>query len=167
METVIIGKIAGVYGVKGWVRLRSWTQPAEQIFTYQPWLLVSDSGAEKHRCKVLEYRSHSGQFVINLEGIADRDEAAKLNDYRIEVEKDRLPTLPDNEYYWTDLVGMQVVNLAGEDFGKVSNLLETGANDVLVINGDRQRLVPFVQGQIVTVVDQEAGKITVDWDADY
>ena len=167
METVVIGEIVGVYGVKGWVKLKSWTQPAKQIFTYQPWLLVNSGAADKRACNVLEYRSHSGQFVISLEGITDRDEAAKLNRYRIEVEKDLLPELPDNEYYWADLIGMQVVNLAGVDFGTVSNLLETGANDVLVINGDRQRLVPFVQGQIVTGIDQTAGQITVDWDAEF
>ncbi len=167
VETIVIGEIAGVYGVKGWVRLKSWTQPAEQIFTYQPWLLVNDDIAVQRTCKVLEYRSHTGQFLINLEGVTDRDEAAKLNGYQVEVEKNRLPELPDNEYYWTDLIGMQVVNLDGEDLGKVSNLLETGANDVLVINGDRQRLVPFTQGQAVTEVNQAAGKITVDWDADF
>ncbi len=167
METVVIGEIAGAYGIKGWLKLKSWTQPLDQIFNYQPWLLSKGEDAEKRECSVLDYRQHSGQFVISLDGITNRDEAARINRQRIEVPKDRLPGLPKNEYYWADLIGMQVLNLAGDDFGTVSNLLETGANDVLVIDGGRQRLIPFVKGQVVTSVDQAAARITVDWDTDF
>ncbi len=167
METVVVGEIAGVYGIKGWLRLKSWTQPLDQIFNYQPWFLTQGDNTEKRNCKLLDYRQHNGQYVICLDGISDRDAAARLIRHRIEVDKDCLPELPDNEYYWAELLGMQVVNTAGEAFGQVINLLETGANDVLVINGDRQRLVPFVQGQVVTSVDRTAKRITVDWDAEF
>lgn len=167
METVVVGEITGVYGVKGWLRLKSWTDPQARVFDYQPWLLTEAGTAAQTQCKVAAHRSHGGQFVISLDGVTDRDEAAALIGRRVEVAKAHLPELPENEYYWADLLGMQVVNLSGDSFGTVSNLLETGANDVLVINGDRQRLVPFVRGQVVTEVNPSAGIITVDWDADF
>ncbi len=171
METVVIGEITGVYGVKGWLRLRSWTQPLEQVFSYQPWLLVDQGGeqgaAPRQAPQLLTQRAHGGHFVISLEGVTDRDQAAQLVGQQVHVARDRLPELPEDEYYWAELVGMQVSNLAGCEFGKVSDLLETGANDVLVIEGERQRLVPFVQGQTVTSIDRSAGRIVVDWDSDF
>lgn len=167
METVVIGEITGVYGVKGWLRLKSWTEPREQIFAYQPWHLSAGQQDHQRECRVAAHKAHGGQFVVSLDGVSDRDAAAQLIGQRVQVARNRLPELPDNEYYWAELLGMQVVNLSGDSFGKVSNLLETGANDVLVINGDRQRLVPFVRDQVVKQVDQSTDTITVDWDADF
>jgi len=167
LETIVIGEITSVYGIKGWLKLKSWTEPQERIFAYQPWL-ISDAGSKQtEHCDVIEYRDHSGQYVIRLDGVNDRDSAAKYTKKQVVIDKSRLPTLPDNEYYWADLKGMRVYNLTGNDFGVVSHLLETGANDVLVINGDRQRLVPFIRGQVVTDVNQSTATITVDWDADF
>lgn len=167
MEALVIGEIVGVYGVKGWLKLRSWTQEPEQIFAYQPWRMVGGHKNEQKPCEVVAHRRHGNQFVISLAGINDRDQASELVKWRIVVDKQKLPTLPDDEFYWADLVGMRVVNLSGELFGVVDSLFETGANDILVINGDQQRLVPFIQGQVVTNVDRAMRQITVDWDADF
>jgi 16S rRNA processing protein RimM len=105
--------------------------------------------------------------VARLAGIDDRDRAARLVGLEIAIDRDQLFTPPEGEYYWDQLIGLQVVNRLGESLGEVQGMMETGANDVLVVRGERERLIPWVQGSVVMSVELDSGTIHVDWDADY
>ena len=181
-QYIIIGAITGVYGVKGWVKIRSWTRPAGNIVDHQPWLLtlktVGYAGNASSRdadyreldlqtVELQQTRSHADRIMVKLAGSDNREQADLLVGKQILVARRQLPPSADNEYYWSDLIGLTVHNLNGIKFGEVTGLLETGANDVLVVQGDRERLVPFVQGQVVHKIDQEQNTILVDWDEDF
>ncbi|TCK18930.1 16S rRNA processing protein RimM [Thiogranum longum] len=152
--------------MRGWVRVFSYTQPRENIVTYKPWFLRRDSG-EWRETTLEEGRAHGKGVVARLADCTDRDQAQRLIGYEIGVDRNRLPVLPPGEYYWKDLIGLQVVNTQGDDFGKVDHLLETGANDVLVVKGDRERLIPFVMKQVIVEVNPDQGRILVDWDKEF
>ncbi len=162
---VIVGKLIGAHGVKGWLKVYSWTQPRENILRYNPWLIRQ--GGDWCSVEVIDGRKQGKSIVVSLDGVADRDEALAMRDVEVAIYREQLDVLESGEYYWSDLVGMQVRNLAGESLGEVTGLLETGADDVLVIRGDIKRLVPFSQPQIVKSVDLDAGEIVVDWGLDY
>jgi 16S rRNA processing protein RimM len=162
---VPLGRIQGPYGVQGWVRIHSSTEPPEAILGYRPWL-VAEAGGWRRRMPV-DGRMHGTGLVARLEGVDDRDLARELAGADIAVERHRLPALPPGEYYWCDLLGLEVETRAARSLGRVTSLLETGANDVLVVSGDRERLVPFLPDQVVLEVDLSAGRIRVDWDPDF
>ncbi len=151
--------------MRGWVRVFSYTDPRENIIRYQPWYLKKDGDwVQKH---LEEGRQQGKGVVARLQGCDDRDLAYQLMGSEIGIRRDQLTaTLPD-EYYWVELQGMRVMTLAGEELGTVDHLLETGAHDVLVVKGERERLIPFVIGQVVTKVDREHGEIRVDWEKDF
>jgi 16S rRNA processing protein RimM len=151
--------------VKGWVRVFSYTEPRENIVNYQPWYLQVGGGWQPRQ--VAEGRRHGKGVTVRLDGCEDRDQALTLLNCEIGVRRDQLPDTAPGEYYWQDLVGLAVVNLQGETLGRVDHLLETGANDVLVVAGERERLIPFVLQRIVRQVDLQAGVIQVDWDRDF
>jgi 16S rRNA processing protein RimM len=162
---VWLGRISGVHGVRGWVKLQSYTDPRENLIDYPDWLLGS---ANELRPARLEAARPSGKHLIaKLEGIDDRDAAAALTGLGIAVRRDQLPPCEPGEYYWADLEGMAVVTAAGENLGQVRRLLATGANDVLILDDAGRKMIPFVRGDIVTRIDVEAGEIEVDWDASY
>ncbi|UCC55354.1 MAG: ribosome maturation factor RimM [Gammaproteobacteria bacterium] len=164
---LIMGRISGPYGVKGWVRVRPYTSNPDALLGYRPWYLNTGSGTWQRR-EVLEGRLHGKGLVVRLTDCDDRDAAETLAGTEIGIYRSQLPQTEQDEYYWNDLVGMQVVTLDGEVLGTVNYLLETGANDVLVVaGGDRERLIPFIQEQVVASVDLDAGIIRVDWEADY
>lgn len=163
-ERLIIGRVAGLFGVKGWVRVHSYTRPAGDILKYREWL-VGD-GADAQRLSLSEGRTHGAGLLARLEGFEDRDRARELVGRAIGIDRSELPPLPPGEYYWCDLEGLSVVNGEGRPLGRVDRLLETGANDVLVIKGDRERLVPYTP-EVVRRIDLEAGVMEVDWDADF
>lgn len=162
---MVVGEVSGVYGVRGWLRVRSHTDPVEQILSYGPWQLEGSGG----RCALrLEGgRVHGRAVLAKLAGIDDRDQARGLVGARISVAREALPELEPGEYYWNDLIGLSVVTRRGDDLGTVTGLMATGANDVLVVEGDRQRLVPFIDEDVVLSVDLEAGRIQVDWDPEF
>lgn len=160
-----VGKISGVFGVHGWVKIFSWTDPREGIVEYSPWM-VHHRG-QWHEMQ-LEAGQRQGKMVIaKLAGVDDRDQAVLLNGAVIAVPANQLKKLKKDQYYWRDLEGLQVVTTIGVDLGRVDHLMETGANDVLVVRGDRERLIPFTPGHAVQKVDTAAGVITVDWDPDF
>ncbi len=159
---VTVGRLAGVYGIKGWLRVQSFTQPLENILDYAPWF-VEDRG----QVKVTEGRPHGKGLIVHLDGVDDRDIAAGLTGRAITVDRSELPELTDGEYYWEDLIGLSVVNRDGEALGKVVRLMETGAHDVLITEGERERLIPYAPGQVVDSVSLGDGIIVVDWGADY
>lgn len=164
-EPVILGRIAGVYGVRGWLKVFSETKPKENIFSYRPWLVRVDG--EWQRLEVLDGRPHGKGLVAQLAGYDDRESARRLVGAPVAVQRQQLPPAAEGEYYWADLVGLRVVTPDGVELGRVDHLLETGANDVLVVNNGRERLIPFVQGQYVQQVDLDAGLIRVDWDPEF
>lgn len=151
-----------MFGVRGWVKVFSHTEPREGILGYGPWLV--GEGDAWREVAVIDGRAHGKGVVARLEGVDDRGGAAALVGAGIAVHRDRLPPLPPGEYYHADLVGLEVVNTDGVVLGAVSHLFATGANQVMVVQGERERLLPFVQGQVVLEVDLAERRIRVDWD---
>ncbi|WJW74777.1 ribosome maturation factor RimM [Thiohalobacter sp. IOR34] len=164
-QFIIVGRISGLYGVRGWVRVYSHTEPRENIVDYRPWYLQGAEGWQP--CEVVEGRRHGKGVVARLAGYDDRTAAAALLGRDIAIRRDQLPETAEDEYYWTDLEGLEVVTTEGVELGRVDHLFATGANDVLVVRGERERLIPFVQGQVIRSIDLAAGRIEVDWDPDF
>jgi len=162
-EIVALGYISAVHGIKGWVKINSWTRPMEAILQYQPWLL----GEDKKPVKIVDGRKQGKGLAALLPGFEGREQAATLVGTQIFVRRDQLPATDKDEYYWSDLEGLEVKTINGKLLGRVERLIETGANDVLVIRGNREHLVPFIQGQYVTRVDLESKTIEVDWDPEF
>jgi len=164
-EYITLGKINGVYGLKGWVKVFSHTNPRDRIVGYSHWMLRQ--GNEWRKIEVLRGREHGKTVVAQLVGIEDRNQAEALRGADIAITRDQLEKLARDEYYWIDLIGLQVLNQDDVDLGQVVHLFETGSNDVMVVRGDRERLVPFIQGQYVKNVDLDEGVIRVDWDPEF
>lgn len=162
-----IGEISGVHGVKGWLKVYAYTEPRENVLRYSPWQL--EHRGEVRQLKLLEGRRQGKTVVVRLEDIATREQAETLKGARISIERSQLLPLPEGEYYWTDLIGLEVIDSAGTPLGEVTRLMETGANDVLIVrNGDRREiLIPWLKDQVILEVDPKAGFIRVDWDPDY
>ncbi len=163
---IVIGKIVGVHGIKGWLKILSFTRPRQNIFDYGPWLVKQSE--EWQEIQLLEGKPQGKGLVASLEGITDRDEAMALVSSEIAIDRDQLPEPKEGEFYWHDLINMQVINQQNEVLGVVKELLETGANDVLVVGADKQRyLIPYVKDVYIKDVDTEQGVIQVDWQSDY
>ncbi|MCR4347433.1 MAG: ribosome maturation factor RimM [Sulfuricaulis sp.] len=161
---VHFGRITGLFGVQGWVKVFSHARPRESIIDYSPWLVKT--AGDWRELVVEEGRAQGKGVVAKLAGVDDRDQASQLIGADIEIKFSQLPPLLKGEYYWTQLVGLEVVNLAGERLGKVDHLVETGANDVLVVLNGKERWLP-VTAKVIRGVDLEAGVIRVDWEADF
>ena len=171
-DKLIIGRISGVYGVKGWVKVHSDTDPREGIAGYDPWFLKQGGHGKGEWCEVRveECRRHAKTIIAKLAGVDDRDEAQCLAGNLIGISPDQLQALGEDEFYWRDLVGLRVFNREGIELGTVRRLMETGANDVLVVSlekGGREHLVPWTPGRAILQVDLQRGRIDVDWDADF
>ena len=162
---VVVGEFVGVYGIKGWLKVRSFTQPIENIFGYGPWFIGGDADWTQRTMR--EGRPHGKGLIVAMEGVSDRDLAAKLVGQQIAVPKEALPAAGEDEYYWSDLEGLRVETMEGVDLGNVARLLETGSNDVLVVTGDRERLIPFLRPDVVREIDLDAARIRVEWDPDF
>jgi len=160
------GQISGVFGVKGWVKIFSYTHPRENILQYSPWRLQKND--QIREIKVKAGQRHGNSVVAELEGVTDRDEAVALMGWDIFILRQQLPKTQSDEYYWTDLVGLDVQTESGVKLGKVDYLMETGANDVLVVvDGETERLIPFLQKQTVLTIDLDHKLMIVDWDPDF
>ncbi|GMR07756.1 MAG: ribosome maturation factor RimM [Gammaproteobacteria bacterium] len=162
---VVMGRISGVYGVRGWIKIFSDTDPRENILNYDPWYLKVDGKWQSFSLQ--GGKRHGKGVVAHLQGCDERDQALLLLNMEIAVQRQQLPAASENEFYWSDLVGLLVINQQGIELGKIDSLLETGANDVLVVKGDRERLIPFIHDQVVKSVDVEQGQMMVDWDPDF
>ena len=164
---VLIGRIVGLYGVQGWLKIESWAEPRMKIFDYQPWLLSTAPGVEK-QIEGAKGRQQGKGMVAQLPGIDDREQAAALIGMDIHVAREQLPPPGKDEYYWVDLEGLEVVTTEDVVLGRVSHLFATGSNDVVVVrDGARERLIPFVQGSYVRSVDMSAKRMVVDWDPEF
>ncbi len=166
-ETVVLGRISGLHGVRGWVRVFSYTEPRDEILAHPVWSLRTAAGWR--RMPLAEGHAHGKGVIARLEGCTDRDAAAALVGADIAIARSALPVLEEGEYYWADLIGLEVVDLGERALGTVVRLMETGANDVLVLRdaAGEERLIPYVPGPIVHDVDLEARRIRVDWEPDY
>jgi 16S rRNA processing protein RimM len=163
---ILLGRVHGAFGVRGELKLESFTDPLATIFRYQPWILRDAQGRERE-LQGARGRETAKGLVAVFPGIEDRDAAEAMRGSEVWVARSSLPPPKPGEYYWVDLEGLRVVNADGTDFGVVSHLFSTGANDVLVAQGDRERMIPFLQPDYVVSVDFEAGVVTVDWDAEF
>ncbi len=162
---VELGRVSGASGIRGWVKVFSHTRPREAIGEYAEWLLGRPG--DWQAMAVEGCRPQGRTVVAKLAGIDGREQAEALTGSRIAVRESQLPPLEDDEFYWRDMIGLRVATTEGIDLGVVDHLIETGANDVLVVKGDRERLIPFTMGHAVVQVDAAAGQITVDWDPDF
>jgi 16S rRNA processing protein RimM len=162
---VQVGRVSGVHGIKGWIKVHSYTQPRDNVTRLPSWVL--EHGGSRREAKVEAGRSQGKNVLVKLIGIDDRDAALALVGAEIEVSRAVLPPCAPGEFYWADLEGLSVRNEAGESLGRVDHLIATGAHDVLVLEGDGSKLIPFVVGEVVKNVDLAAGVLIVDWDASY
>ena len=161
-----VGRLHGAFGVRGEVKLESFTEPLHAISRYQPWILRDARGNER-ACEGVRVREGVKGLIASMPGIEDKDAADALRGTEVLVPRSALPPPAPGEYYWVDLEGLRVVNVEGADFGIVSHLFATGANDVLVAQGERERMIPFKSPDYIVSVDFDAGVVTVDWDADF
>lgn len=167
-QRVVVGKITSAYGIKGWVNIHSYTDPITNILKYQPWFLSGRKKGELGKTvRIVNGRAQGKHVVAQLEGCDDRNQAETYRGLEIAVDRDQLPEPQENEHYWIDLIGLEVVNLGGVKLGVVDSLMETGANDVLVVQGEKEHLIPFVEKEFIHDIDLENRKITVDWEADF
>lgn len=164
-DMVEVGRVSGVYGVQGWIKVYSYTEPRESILAYRPWHVYTKG--QWRPMEVAEGRGHGKGIIARLAGCADRDAASLLIGAEIAVSRKQLPPAEPGEYYWVDLEGLRVVTLSGIELGVVDHLFETGSNDVMVVKGDREHLIPFIRGDVVVQVDLEHRIMRVDWDPDF
>jgi len=163
---LLLGRIVGVYGVAGWVKLESHSEPRLRIFNYQPWLLKTAQA--EHEVEGCHGRAQGKGIVAALPSVTNRDQAAALVGAEVWVWRSALPKIKNDEVYWTDLEGSEVVTTLGISLGHVSHIFATGANDVIVVrDAERERLIPFVSGQFVHDINLDMRRITVDWDPEF
>ena len=162
-DFVTLGHICGVHGVQGWVKVHSWTDPREAILDYQPWYV----GEDRRPVNIVAGRKQGKGIVAGLPDVNDRETARQWMNVQIAVPRHQMPEPPSGSYYWSDLVGLAVETTGGVALGTVKSLLETGAHDVLVLGGEKERLIPFVPETYVKNVDLVDGLIVVDWDPDF
>ncbi|MCE2571400.1 ribosome maturation factor RimM [Motilimonas eburnea] len=167
-DQIVVGKFGAVYGIKGWLKIHSYTDDPEGVFDYKPWLI--DYQGRQREVLVTEYRRHNKTWIAKVEGFDVREDAQALVGLEILVSDDQLPEL-DDQVYWRDLMGCQVKTTAGYDLGVVADMMETGSNDVLVVKsnptdafGKKERLIPYLEEKVIIQVDIANKFIEVDWD---
>ena len=160
-----MGRITAPFGVRGWLKLRPLTETTASLLAYRKWWVGRDADWQLH--DVAEARLHAGDaLVARLTGFESRDAASTLRGAEVAVPRSALPPAPPGQYYWADLLGSRVVNGQSQELGRVVRILQTGANDVLVVNGERERLIPFI-GEVIAGMDAAEGVLRVNWGADY
>lgn len=164
MGRIIVGHFGQSYGIQGWIKVRSLTRPAENIFHYHPWQ-IQHEGLWRS-LSVIETKRLGKVLIAKLEECNTPELAKTYTNDPIAIEQSQLPPLPPSEYYWIDLIGLKVINQEGVDLGVITSLFETGSNDVLVVQGDRKRLLPYTN-DVVREVALKEKIMRVDWDADF
>ena len=164
-----MGRVTAPFGVKGWVKIYTLTGHPANLCDYPVWWVGREGGWRE--IQVIAAKLHSNTLVAHLEGLEDREAAAALKGLDIAVPRSELPAAGGDEFYWADLIGLKVINIDDEELGRVSRIVQTGANDVLVVVADGgadkcERLIPFI-ADVIRSVDVAAGKVVVDWGKDY
>lgn len=167
-DIVVMGRLLAPFGVKGWIRLRPFTAAPDTLLEHKTWWLAPANGnGAWTEYRVVDAKAHGATIIAVLEGIASREAAHALRGALAGVPRDALPATAPDEHYWSDLVGLDVINRSGRVLGRVAGLLDTGAHPVLrVEGGERERLIPMVAAY-VDAIEAEAGRIVVDWQEDY
>ena len=158
---VDIGKIVGVYGLQGWLKLHSYCEPRTKIFEYKP-LYIGTTRFEDY-----DGKQRGKGLLLRIRGLDDRTAVEHLVNCTVSIEREQLASLHEGEYYWHDLAGLVVMNMAGDSLGRVEKVIPTGANDVLVVQGDQRVLIPFVPKMYIKDVDFTHSTIRVDWAIDW
>jgi len=163
-----MGRLTAPHGVRGWLKVRPFTEAPDGLLAYEQWWIGPQQGWRQH--ELLEGRVQGTELVVRLEGIEDRDQAAAVRGWQVAVPRASLPPPAEGEYYWSDLVGLDVVNVQGVALGRIEEVFETGANDVIVVReaGERgrERLIPFI-ASVVVAVELERSRVVVDWGVDF
>ena len=162
-EYVTIGKIGSTYGVHGWLKIHTYTEHAENILTYAPWYLSRD-GKNWQEVQIEDGRQHHNGIIAKFSHYDAPEQARELTGLLISIKHTQLPKLESDEYYWSDLEGLTVIDQHGNNIGKVIYLMETGSNDVLIVKGEIEQALPFLKDRVITRVDLAAGIIYVNWD---
>tara|TARA_B100000029_G_scaffold322191_1_gene314568 strand:- start:1677 stop:2198 length:522 start_codon:yes stop_codon:yes gene_type:complete len=165
---LIVGRIGKIYGVKGWLKIFSFTRPTKNIFSYSPWFLeINDTS---HEINFEEFRKHGENFLVKFLGVDNPEDASKYINRDIAITEQQLPQLKDGEHYWRDLISLKVINQHGILLGKVTDLIETGANDVFVVtnkdNDKHKILIPYIKGIYIHNIDLSTQTMNVDWELD-
>ena len=162
-KKIHVGKITGAHGIKGWLKIISFTSPPENIVQYSSWIIQKDGKDQVYT--VVEGKQNHNKIIVKLRDIDDRTQAEKLKNSEIEIMRSELPNLGDQKYYWSDLEGLKVISIDQESIGIVDSLFETGANDVLVVKGKNNKriLIPFVMDEIIKEVNIDLDYIKVYW----
>ena len=166
VKHIVMGRINGVHGVRGWLKVFSYSRPKENIFSYHPLYIEHHGGDWKPR-RVIDWTNQGKGLLALFDGITDRTQAQALVGLNIGVARENLPVLADNEYYWCDLLGLDVFDQDEKGLGRIVEVRETGANDVLVVEGPEKHLIPFLKGDVVKDVDLVKGRVLVDWTGDF
>jgi 16S rRNA processing protein RimM len=165
VEWVIVGRFGRPHGLKGFAVVNSFTEPRENLLKYTDWNAYLNNKWQPIKLEHIEVNTKS--IIAKVEGYAGRDEVSRLTNVNIGVKRDALPELTDGDFYWHQLIGMQVKSVQGIEFGKVVEILATGSNDVLVIEGKQRYLIPYLPGKVVLNVDEQNKTILVDWEEDF
>ncbi len=163
-KKLLIGKINGFFGLQGWVKVFSYTNPRTNILNYSPWTIRVDGNFQS--IDITNGREQSKTIVAQIIGIDNREDSQKFIGQDIYINKEQLPELTQGEYYWHELIGFDVINKDEEQLGKVDYFVETGANDVLVVKGKKEYWIPYIEPFLVSI-DSKNNKILVDWDKDF
>ena len=162
---IVIGRFGRPHGVKGSVTVNSFTEPRDNILSYTDWHVSLNNTWQP--IKLLSAQNYNKTIVAQIEGYPEREDVAELTNAEIAVHQEQLAPLAPGEYYWYQLIGMNVVNQQGQSFGAFTEVLPTGANDVLIVQGEKRHLIPYLPGQFIIDIDDNQRVITVDWDLDF
>lgn len=162
---ITVGRFGRPHGIKGFVTIHSFTEPRDNILRYTDWYVFLNM--EWQPIQLLSVEVQNKAIIAQVKGYPERESVARLTNLEIAVAKEQLAQLEPGEYYWHDLIGMAVVNQKGDSFGTVTEIMPTGSNDVLVVQGEKKHLIPYLPGQFVTSINIEQNLITVDWDLDF
>lgn len=165
IDWVVIGRFGRAHGVKGLITVHSFTEPRDNVLRYTDWHMLRNN--QWQPVNLLRVDVTDKQILALVEGYSDRDQVAALTNLDIAVSSEQLPELPSGDYYWHQLIGLQVMNQQGVLFGTVTDMMPTGSNDVMVVEGEKRHLIPYIPGRYVVHVDLEKHVILVDWDADF
>jgi len=164
-QRLIVGKFGAPFGVHGWVKIHSATDPIKAILDYQPWYIKLNEAWKP--LTLITYKIHNKGLIAQIEGYDNPETVSELKNLEIYVLKTTLPKLSDDEIYWADLEGMQVYNKTGVHLGKIDHLISTGSNDVMIIIGERRHLIPFIRNDVVININKEKQEVLVDWDENF
>lgn len=162
---VIVGQIGKPYGIKGWMWVYSFTEPYTNLLAYEPWQI--QVRGETLALTGLEIEERKGAYLVHIPGCDTPEDARRYTNLKITVDREVLTPLAEDEFFWSDLENLTVINQDEVVLGKVDHVFETGSNEVLVVKGDRERLIPFLFGQVILKVDLKGQVIRVNWDPEF